>query len=533
MDDVRQTIERVREALRPHLGSREGIEQVRRLLSQHLQESLANHPPGRPFSIVDGTLEVDFRGGATAGLEREYLEAVQRYASAATEFQKVRNAESTHTAAASGSTASRQQLDDHIHAVAMRCKKSDLEFIHKYVDAVSEQPMTKDAALDLKSVLEEATPLPEVPGKIVDSFASGGNDGGADVDDFMDQLDMILLKSKLLLKRESELLERAKANSSTSSGSVSDGAKARALDATRTELINWIEGELGKAAGEGDASTETGEPEDGQSEGAGVSQKREQRQMEKKNQLENDLGGIEAKYAQYVSSRKSLIEALGRSRTLISKTIRENPPSEEVAALVEDHPPNTYLQIPLMESALNSLFEQRGHISHKSSLNVGLGKQLKDASLAIEHLAEESQLLPDYPMPASQKVARSSADPLTAASSEKPDLTGQVEPWAYASESSKIATFEAITEKIEEAQMALEDATGTLAETDKLLGKNIQADSRAGENESDIWLENEGSGNKGGPKQRAGKDKADGSSAGDIFSPLKADLGLIGREHLD
>lgn len=533
MDDIRHTIERIHEALRPHLGSREGIELVRRYLAQHLQESLANHPPGRPFSIIDGTFEVDLRGGATAGLEQEYLEAIQRYASTAEEFQKVRNAESTRTARGSGGTASRQQLDDHIRAVRLRCKMGDLEFIHKYIDAVSEQPMTKGAALDLKSVLEEVSPLPGVPRKIVDSFASDGNDGGADVDDFTDRLDMILLKSKLLLKRESELLERAKADSSTSLGSVSDGAKARALNATRTELINWIEGELGKASGEGDTATETGVPEDVQSEDGSVPQKEEQRQLEKKKQLENDLDGIEAKYTQYVSSRKSLIEALGRSRSLISRTIREHPPSEEVAALVEEHPPNTYLQTPLMESALNTLFEQRGHISHKSFLNVGLGKQLKDASLAIEHLAEESQLLPDYPMPASQKVARSSANPLTAASSEKPDLTGQVKPWAYASESSKIATFEAITEKIEEAQMGMEDAIGTLAKTDKLLGKDVQAGSRAEENESDIWLENEGSGSKGRPEQRAGKGKAEDSSAGDIFSSLKVDLGLIGREHLD
>ncbi|KAL2113636.1 hypothetical protein VUR80DRAFT_3090 [Thermomyces stellatus] len=533
MDEIRETIERIQAALRPHLGSREHVEQVRRLLSQHLQESLANSLPGRPLSIVDGTLKVDLRGGATAGQEREYLEAVERYASAAAEFRKVQNAESTQAAGASGETASWQQLDDHIHAVRLRCKKSDLEFIHKYIDSVSEQPMTKNAALDLKSVLEEATPLPEVPSKIVDSLASADNNGSADVDDFMDKLDMILLKSKLLLKRESELLERAKADSSTAPGSLSDGAKARALDATRTELINWIEEELGKASSEGDTTAEADEPEDDQTEDTGASQKEEQRQKEVKKQLEKDLSGIEAKYARYVSSRKSLIEALGRSRSLISKTIRENPPSQEVAALVEEHPPNTYLQIPLMENALNSLLEQRGHITHKSFLNVSLGKQLKDASLAIEHLAEESQLLPDHPIPTSQEAAKNSTDPLSAASSEKPDFTGKIKPWAYASESSKIATFESIAEKIEEAQMAMEDTIGTLTKADKLLGKDAQEGPRADENEGDIWLENEGSGSKGGSKRRAGNGKADGHAAGDIFSSLKVDLGLIGREHLD
>lgn len=530
MGDIRETIEQIQEALRPHLGSREHVEQVRRLLSQHLQESLHNHPLGRPLSVVDGTLEVDLHAG-TAGLEQEYLEAVERYIGTAAEFQKVQNAESTQAAGATGRTASQQQLDDHVLAVRLRCKKGDLELMHKYIDAVSDQPMTKDGALDLKSVFGDAMDLPKVPGKIVDSFASEGN-SGADVGDFMDQLDMILLKSKLLLRRESELLEAARADSSITPGSISDGAKVRALDATRTELINWIEEELGKASGEGDAP-EAGEPEDEASEDAGVARKEEKRQKEIKNRIEKDLSGIEAKYAKYVSSRKGLIEAIGRSRSLISKAIVDHPPSEEVAALVEEHPPKTYLELPLLESALDKLFEQRAQISHKSFLNVSLGKQLKDASLAIDHLAEESRLLPDYPMPASQKAAKSSADPLSAASSEKPNLTGQVKPWAYASDSSKIAAFESITEKIEEAQMAMEDTVSTLAKADKLLGKDTQPGPRADENDSDIWLESEASGGKGGPKQRGGKSKADDAAAGDVFSSLKLDLGLIGREHLD
>lgn len=477
-------------------------------------------------------LEVDLRDGAAGGLAQEYLEAVEKYLSTAAEFQKVQKAQSTQVAAAPGRTASQQQLDDHILAVRLRGKKTDLELFHKYMEAVSQQPMTKETALDMQSILEDAMPLPKVPRKLVDSFVSEGNASGADVGDFMDRLDMILLKARLLLKREAELLERAKADSPVAPDSISDGAKARALDATRTELINWIEEELSKASGESDDLAEGGELDNDTPEDAGATQKEEQRQKQIKKQIEEDLGSIEDKYTRYISSRKRLIETLGRSRSLIAKTVADHPASEEVAALVAQHSSTTHLQIPYLEKALGKLFEQRAHIAHKSFLNVSLGKQLKDASLAIEHLAEESQLLPDYPIPSSQKGIKGAVDPLSAAASEKPDLAGQIKPWAYASESSKIAAFESITENIEDAQMGIEEAVETSAEIDKLRGKGTQPGSRADENDSDIWLDDEGAGSKTGPIHRAGNDKAGGGGAADIFATLKLDLGLIGREHL-
>lgn len=529
MGDIQKTIEHIQEAVRPYLRSREHAEQVRRLLCLHLREALGNYLPGQPLSLIDGTFSVT-QDDSSTGLEQEYLEAVQRYTSTVAEFQKVQNAGSTQAAGESGRTASRQPLDDHILSVKLQKKGRSLEVVHKHIDAVAQQPMAGDAAHDLRSVLEDAKPLPEVPSKIVDSFATEGNAGGADLGDFMNRLDMILLKSRLLLKREAELLQEAKSNSSATPGSASDGARARALDATRTQLINWIEEELSKASDEGDTPAEEGVSGNGSSEDTGVTQKDEKTQEQIKKRIEKDLGGIEAKYAQYVSSRKTLIEALGRSRSLLSKTIHDHPPSEEVAALVEQHQPMIYLELPYIANALSKLQEQRAHISHKTSLNTSLGRQLKDASLAIEHLADESQLLPDYPMPFTQPAAQSSEDSLGATSAEKPDLTGQVKPWAYAADSSKIAAFETITEKIEEAQMAMEDAVATLTKADKLLGKEAQTDSGADEGESDIWLANEGSSSK--TKPRAEKKETDEAMARDIFSSLKLNLGLLGRERI-
>lgn len=529
MGDIQKTIEHIQEAVRPYLRSREHAEQVRRLLCLHLQAALGSQLPGQPLSLIDGSFSVT-QDSSSTGLEQEYLEAAQRYTSTVKEFQKVQDAESMQTAGGPGRTASRQPLDDHILSVKFQKKGRNLEIVHKHIDTVAQQPMTGDAAHDLRSVLENAKPLPEVPSKIVDSFATEGNTGGADLDGFMNRLNMILLKSRLLLKREAELLQEAKSNSSATFGSASDGARARALDATRTQLINWIEDELSKASDEGDPPAGEGVSGNGSSEDTGVTPKGEKTQEQIKKQIEKDLGGIEAKYAQYISSRKSLIEALGRSRSLISKTIHDHPPSEEVAALVEQHQPMIYLELPYIAGALNKLHEQRTHISHKTSLNASLGKQLKDASLAIEHLAEESQLLPEFTMPFTQPAVQSSEDSLGTTSADKPDLTGQVKPWAYAADSSKIAAFETITEKIEEAQMAMEDAVATLTKADKLLGKDTQADSGADEGDSDIWLANEGPSSKAKP--RAEKKEADEAMARDIFSSLKLNLGLLGRERI-
>ncbi|SPO00856.1 uncharacterized protein DNG_03604 [Cephalotrichum gorgonifer] len=525
-DEVLETIEYIQKALQPYLGSREHVDQIKRLLRLHLQETVDGQP-GQPLSLLDGAFCVGVDDDST-GLELEYKEAVNRYASSFLEFQKVQSAQSTQTARPSIKTSSQQRLDDQTVAVGLRDKKDRLKALHRYIDAVAARATTGDAALDLNSALEGTKPLPEVPSKIVDSFASEGDANGAGLGSVTSQLNMILLKAKLLLQREAELLKRAKANSSVEPGSVSNGAKAKALDATRAELINWIEEELSKASGEDDLPAENGDPDDDSTKDAGVVLKEEQRQRQISKQLEKEILGIEAKYAQYVSSRKTLVETLGRSRSLLAKTMVDYPPSKEVEALLAQPQPTVHLQLPYLEGALKSWGEQKALISHKSFLNVSLGKQLKDSTLAIEHLAEESQLLPDYPMPNSQQSMTHNQNPLGAASSERPDLTGRVKPWAYASESSKIATFESITEKIEGAQMAMEDAITTLDKADKLLGKDTKSDSRVDENESDIWLEKEnGSGNSGRSKHHSMKAKA---AEADVFSTLKLDLGLLGRE---
>ncbi|OAA63684.1 hypothetical protein SPI_03847 [Niveomyces insectorum RCEF 264] len=364
-------------------------------------------------------------------------------------------------------------------------------------------------------------------------------------------------------------------------------AKFQALGVARNELIAWMETELGNAAtDEGKESDgETTEDDDGEDaessrllrqsflaggdgglgDAAGGSSQRKARMADR-------LTDIRAKYARYVEARAALVHTVGsmtgvggggggsggkaaeapglfanmprllpppllqteQSETATATTVM---PAATPSAAAASAPSSTVrpdkttalshlLLAPYLERLLAVAHEQKAGIAHKAHVNVILAKRLKDTCQLLDHLADESQLLPRHPLPGRAGAGTNALlrkKPALLASglprADGPEGPAQrVAAWTYAADSAKIATFEAVAEQVERGQIALEGATQTLAEVDFLLG-------RRAEDEKDIDEEGEAARDAfGGTKKHEKRSK---DTSGDVWTTINGELGLL------
>ena len=419
------------------------------------------------------------------------------------------------------------------------------------------------------------TVLPPVPKAVVDGLAedeaeratAGAATGDADstekaakttadLEKLVAQLEKSVLRSHLRLKEEEKRLAAARA-ASAQRGAItrtSRAAKLKALGTARDELIGWIETELGNAANGEDRGGDN-DPDE-----SAVESSRMLRQSllngnsngdvsglhdsQKKAELGERLAEIQIKYAHYVQARQQLVGTVGSmssggsprtQNTLFANVPQLGPPQIEktdvgagagtaVGTTAGAADTNTataadksaalgqLLLVPYLERLLAVAHDQKADISHKAHHNALLSKRLRDTLQQLDHLADESQLLPRYGPQGSRGAGGGEASgsgggaalllrkkgvlaPASRDDSGSDGICQRVSAWTFAADSAKIATFESVFEQVEEGQVALEQATQALAEADMLLGREPEEDADDGGQQetvprptaSDIW----------------------------------------------
>ncbi|SPQ19413.1 022034df-2427-4276-8b2a-11e78e224fe6 [Thermothielavioides terrestris] len=504
------TLKEIRKTLEPYVRPREEAARIRQILAVHLASCLPDGGAVGPLALIDAD-SIDTSSTAR-GLQKTYLEALSANIKARKEFAacclEPRRPAGTVTAA-------EQRLDrlqEHLAAIRLRQRREKLQAIERGLNALGQKPAASPGFLDPAEIFRDSRPLPNVPQELVAAVTLDETISAPRVRDLIDQLEKHVLQTKLLLRREEQLLEKAKARSTARPGTISEGAKFEALNRTRAELINWIEAELGKAAGD-----------DGNADGQD-SQKH--RASADHVNMEEQLVSITEKYTRYLDVRKKLLELVGQQPqpTIKLPTKEANPP----VPAVPSPPPTAHVLTPYFEHLLSVAQEQKGLIAHKSHLSAVIAKQLRENDQVLDHLAEESQLLPAHPMPGPQQTRAAFAD---ATSNETPGASSRVRPWVFAADSAKICTLEAVAEKIEEGQVALEKSMGILAETGRLVGQSPPERKEAEvpfTTEEDIWLA-EGQ----PPKKMAGLRKHTDRTANQpaqaktVWDMLDGNLGLL------
>ncbi|KAK1545325.1 hypothetical protein CPAR01_02827 [Colletotrichum paranaense] len=512
MDPVPKSIQKVQASLEPYVKPREQVAYIRRALALHLQACRQPGPIQEPLSLVDASCRVR-PTSEVRGLQKEYLKALNANLKARNEYEITRDAAVTAAPSRPKAADPGDQIEQHVALVKLRQKQQRLLTIQKYLDLLGRQPAASPDFLDLEDIFRKSMSLPEVPKEVVNNFSVSASATKTNLGGLADQLEKVVLRAKLLLQREEQLLNGVRQNTASLAGQVSDEAKAHALDATRAELINWIETELSKASGEAD---DQANGYNGHTEQATI---------------DEHLGDIKSKYSKYVASRKALLNIVSEQTQPVLK-----PGGDVSSSNGRSQPippaPTVHLLLPYLEKLLSLSREQKGMITQKSHIHNVLAKQARETRQALDHLAEESQLLPGHPMPGAGRPKSGFGEDFSTAMAEKPVPSDRVKPWVFAADSAKIATLETVAEKIEEGQVALEGSTTALQEIDKLLGHEPkQAEMEAGDTtEEDIWL-TQGSEHKTEARQHI-RHQSKGSTIthDDIWSVIDGKLGLIGHE---
>ncbi|KAK3362942.1 hypothetical protein B0T25DRAFT_24736 [Lasiosphaeria hispida] len=525
MSSHEEVVQAMQESLGPYIRPREEASHIRRVLAVYLDSCLEDASATVPLALVEPGKPAS--SAASRSLHREYIEALNANLKARKEYR--RSYQENVSSRAEGLAVELPKLDhleEHLATISLRKKQERLQAVEKHLELLKQKPAASPDFLDPEEIFRDSRPLPDVLRDVVTALTINNAPSTTHLKQLIDQLEKHVLRTKLLLKREEQLLEQAKSRSSATQGTVTDSAKLEALDTARNELIKWIETELGKAGDGGSGGGEDGEDENHRASGTA--------------RLDEQLAGIKEKYTRYLETRKALLQLVSQQAAPL---IKPQTQSKTVQPTSTSPPnPSAHLLSPYLEHLLSVTHEQKVLIAQKSHLNIIIAKQLRENCQALDRLAEESQLIPAHPAPGTTRrkpAASAFGDALTV--SETLDASSSVKLWVFAADSAKIATLEVVAEKIEEGQLAIEGSVRTLAEVDQLLKPHASSQGEVGnsgggggegDSVDDIWLvESRPLGKSTTAKNIAGK-KAKSRSDGDVWDMLDGNLGLL-RADLD
>jgi hypothetical protein len=477
-DGLPEAFKRASRSLQVFIKPRQEVAQIRRILSSHLSVHLHADgalPVPRPLSLIDPTSSIDATPHGVRGVQKEYLRCVRANIKARNEYSRVSR---DHRDGQEGQkpglglrecpTAQDEtgnSMESFLDLVRQRQKHERLRITQDYIDLLSQKPAADVEHLDPREVLKGVETLPKVPTEVLNPSSSGHIPEGRNLRELVDQLEKSVLRSKMLLKKEQRLLAKVQAKKSDSS--VQHGNRLQAVDATRHELINWIEGELGRAADT--------PPEAEEDPGPSISMKH------RSEYINAELVEIRKQYARYTMAREALLAA--SSRKLAPPPAPEFDKDSSLQPAKEElHNVNGMNQAicPYLEAMILISNEQKAMIQQKSHLTITLSKQLKEGNQGLDRLADESHLLPAHPIPAAN-LQRTALDGAVSfgdqiSTQERPNTSRRARAWVFASESASSATKISISEKLEEGGKSIMVAQNMLSELDNLLGRNGTGD---------------------------------------------------------
>jgi hypothetical protein len=500
----------LQDALGAYLRPRDEVTHIRRVLAVHLNECLQVQTSQDASPLALQTLSAGGgpeRNPVARGLQREYLQAVRAHAQALEEYAAAGAPPSSMPApAARPGRDGAGLLEAQLALARLREKQRRLEVAERYVGKLGQQTAAEPDFLSPARIFAGASPLPEVPAEVMQGFADGNNGGELEVQQTISRLERSVFGAKMLRMREATLLAEAQKVHATAGGRSASSARARALMAVRDELIGWIESKLPQTS-----AAEEDEDEDAEQEPCAEEYTPEPQ--------EEQLARVAQKYEEYLSSRRALLHLLSQQAPAASSTrpSRSGDVTETAKSTNASSASATLHLLPYIENLLGEAHKQKLLIQHKGNLNVALARQLKETCQNLDHQAEESQLLPAHRPRPGVALRRNPTLGDDLSSMESLDCTSRVKPWAFAADSAKIATLEAVMERVEEGQTSIEQGMENLDEIDRLLGRGGKA----------IGSDAESPGPLGHPAAQNMSSAAGQPEVSDIWAVLKGDLGLL------
>ncbi|KAH7326556.1 hypothetical protein B0I35DRAFT_423024 [Stachybotrys elegans] len=514
MADQPQIIRTFQDGLKPYIKPREQVNYIRRVLALHLAANANGGAISYPWSLAEGS-EANPVTSDLKGYQKEFVEALRAHTAARRQFDEVCGATGAGAPKDEKQDSPSEALEDRIGVLKLRQKQARLAEVESHFNLLVAKPAGTHGFLEPDQILDGVAPLPSVPKEVVNSLVAEQSRPQVSIKDRLNQLDKTVLRAKLLLKQQEHLLRSAKERSARKAAAYSHAERHEALSATRNELIAWIETELGKASTDG--------ADEHHEENAYT---RADRLTKNQSTVMEQLSEIKIKYQRYLACRRAVLSLV--SERPQAPTAPSLQPGSPASLDGQSMLPIEYLLTPYIERLLSNSTALKSLITQKSHINAALAKQGTDISQSNRHLADESQLLPKYPMKDPSRRRSIIRDEVPAKTSGKLDLSNQIRPWVYAADSAKIATLEAVMENVEGGQVSLEGFMKNIELIDQMLGLSNAQDVRNKEaSEEDVWLS---AASAKDSKVRKHTDATTQPQAdNDIWSKVNGKLGLISR----
>ncbi|KAF4766150.1 hypothetical protein N7455_005442 [Penicillium solitum] len=472
--------------LAPYVKSRQETLQIRQALTSYLRSFIefddqsSDHAQSHLVlcASTDGVTEVKRIPTDLPGLRKDYLKALaanvtarKEFASASENVASLRRQRATPNRPSDDADLQEPgtELREYLALLRDRRRHTKLQVFQNYLEEIK----TRDAG----SLEDVANDGEHMLLSEVDTDA-GRNGSETDLDELVHSLERAVVRARTQLDHQKQLFEKAKAQHDPRAETAD--AKAKALQTTRDELVQWVEERL---VGQGD-------PDES------LLQELPPEEIEEAQQgLENRKMQITEQYAAYLRARRDLLDAASRACQSVNVTQKPLSRSTNKNGFVipEIPPPNPIDVLSYTNENLVPLLKiQKSLALQKSYLSGLLSKEKSTTLRALNRLSDESHLLPEYPTPARQPRATALGSRIqTQTSDQTPDeVVGLAEAWAFASNAAAANGRDFIQQKIALGTEVAQDARQTLTDVCKNLNQDfdeVMLEGRENRDGSDSW----------------------------------------------
>lgn len=525
----------VAQSLAPYIKTRQEALRIRRILSVFLAQNIdGTKPPSKAsLAVPSEDARIQRIPPEVSGIRRKYLKALQEHVKAREAYEVLVHGPDEDTLKVM--RQEQQQIDDEASAhvatyldlLQTQRKYQKLSILQDYLDLLAKKDAAQSDYLAVESIAKEISQPPDLL-----STASAERSSGITLSEDTIQASTLRLQKAVLcaqnaVEKERQLLAQVKneQNYDANSGNTNcsnPSAEIFALSETRDELISWIEQKLA----EGSQSEESLDKDlviDRERTSVDVDQRKK---------------ALEAKYEDYLQTRKSLIDLISERRALPTHKLVKKQEDARSNPKSKSNETSTYeasLVLPyLTEYIIPAATAQRGFLQQESHLTKTLADQSRETAKVLQRLADESHLLSNYPLLATQPRFQNAVAALgsglrppasgSAESGIRPETQSvtQARAWAFAATAARSAKDDDLQKRLDHGDQHLEIAKRRIKEFKEILGVESE-EGRTNDEDEDLEIEK---GAKKSKQQRLNKRDVGGRGSFGIWAGLDGNISL-------
>jgi hypothetical protein len=449
------------------------------------------------------------------GLERIYLEALHRNVSARRAFNVVQQSTPQPTPPRVHSQGTR--LSEHLELLRLKKRSEELHIFQRYVTKLQHSPAAKPDFLGPKTIprvqLDSLSPAQQYD-------SSDGGQAVDSVDALVRRLERAVISAKYKVEHEHALLNEVEREVSASSVIHTQKNRSCALAATRVELVAWIEDKISSSQSNEKSMVNKGG-----------------REQQTESTIPLLQAEIMAKYNQYIEMRKSLLDCISDCIAFA-----EHSQAEVAASEVKSNFPTPSAQTPslsylpfILTQIQNPTQLRHFHRQQAAYYSNLMAKEGSKTTFELSRLADESHLLPSYPMLARQDRFKHAATAIAskgllanaAPSEEESEMSRRMKAWSFAADAAREATERMLVGQLEKGTEAVKEGESWVGKLRELHGDEVgvgqdeggSGDGDSGQEDEDVWALEAAAGHLDGSKQAVKGTRC-------LWAGLRGDVGL-------